>query len=276
MKSTVLHDIEHTYKAEFATYICESPDRAPATHFHKNFEMLAVLRGVCHCTVGDKSYRLTEGEAIFILPFQIHSFRVEAGAAVRCTTFHEQIILTLSQTLDGKLPRTPVFRPAPETLRFFLSRMELLFGSDSGALKRITPPAKRIKVKGLLYLVESEFLEQTELIATRGTEAVTMTVIRYVEQNFRSNITLQDVATATGYSYQYLSRAFNQALGISFKQLLNQYRIEYAFSALQDTDLPITQIAYDSGFQSLRAFHHVWQETFQRTPKQVRGDHRVL
>ena len=127
-----------------------------------------------------------------------------------------------------------------------------------------------------MNILESEFLEQTELVATRGLEAVTMSVIRFIEQNFQNDITLDDVARATGYSYQYLSKIFNRTLGISFKQLLNQYRIEYAFSILQDTDLPITQIAFDSGFQSLRTFHHVWQESFHRSPKEVRKEHREL
>jgi AraC-like DNA-binding protein len=154
--------------------------------------------------------------------------------------------------------------------------MDRLFGRDSGLIKRINPPAKRIQVKGTLYILEGEFLEQTTLVSTKGEETITMTVVRYVAEHFKQNIALSDVAKATGYNYQYLSRTFNQILGINFKSLLNQYRMEYAFAELQDTDLPISEIAYDSGFQSLRAFNHVCKEIFGRSPKELRKENRRL
>lgn len=71
---------------------------------------------------------------------------------------HEHVILKLSQFLERKVPDTQVFRPEDGIFDFFCEQMQLLFGEDSGYLKRIEPPSKRIKTKGLLYIIESEFL----------------------------------------------------------------------------------------------------------------------
>lgn len=274
MKNYANHQIEHTFSAEFSSYVCKNGKSEP--HFHKNFEVIVVIEGNCVCYVGDREYTLKSGEAIFILPFQTHNFIVNEKSSLRCTTFNENINLTLSRTLDGNIPTPPVFRPSDYALSFHLAQMDRLFGNDSGLLKRITPPAKRIQVKGTLYILEGEFLEQTTLVSTQGEEAITMTVIRYVAEHFRQDISLADVAKATGYNYQYLSRTFNKLLGINFKSLLNQYRMEYAFVQLQDTDLPISEIAFDSGFQSLRTFNHVCSEIFGNPPKDLRKENRKL
>ncbi len=278
MGSQGYHKIGHTFLAEFSSYICghEEAELTRRVHFHRNYELIVVLRGHCVCTVNKTAYHLEQGDAIFILPFQSHSFAPEADSEVRCSAFHEHIILTLSQTLNGNVPTPPIFHPSDEVFQFFTSQMQMMFGNDSGMIKRITPPAKRIKVKGVLYVIESEFLAQTELISGKGETDATMAVVTFISKNFRSNISLADAARETGYNYQYLSRTFNQILGCNFKSLLNQYRMEYAFSLLQDTELPLSQIAYESGFQSIRSFNNTCQRIFGKTPRELKLENRVL
>ena len=276
MQNIVHHQLEHTGKIEFSTYICDTFEKCPSLHFHKNFEMLLVIDGECDLTLSGHVYRLKKGEAAFILPFQIHKFSIQSNSSVRCTTFHEHLILTLSRALDGKRAKTPIFYPSRSIFDFFLYQTNVLFGSDSGLQIRIEPPSKRNKVKGLLYIIESEFLEQAELISTKGVEAVTMTVVQYITENFQQNISLKDAAQAMGYNYQYLSRTFNDIIGINFKKLLNQYRMEHAYAMLQDTDLPISRIAFESGFQSIRSFDHVCKEIFNSSPKELRKKHMII
>ncbi len=276
MKPTLVHhQTENTYISEFHSYICYSRKNS-APHFHKNFEVIVILKGSCRISVAGQEYELNEGQAAFILPFQIHSFQIIDGALVRSTTIHESLILTLARALDGSIPETPVFTPTQPTYNYFCGQIDTLFREDSGMLKRITPPAKRIKVKGILYSIESEFLEQVNLHRMKDTENITMTVLRYITDNFKNNISLHDIAQSTGYNYQYLSRTFNSMMGINFKKLLNQYRMEYAYYALQDTDQPITVIALESGFQSIRSFNKVCIDTFGCSPRELRKIERNI
>lgn len=274
-KTVIHHQTENTSYTEFHSYICTS-DNNEAPHFHKNFEIITVLKGSCYLTVSDREYHLKEGDAAFILSFLIHSFRIEDGASVRSTTLSEALILTLSLALEGHIPETPVFVPSKPTYDYFCGQLQALFGENSGMQKRITPPAKRLKVKGLLYSIEGDFIEQVTLQKINDTENVTMTVLRYVADNFKNNISLHDIAQNTGYNYQYLSRTFNGMLGINFKKLLNQYRMEHAYYALQDTNHSITEIAFNSGFQSIRSFNRVCFEIFGCSPKELRKRERRI
>ena len=48
--------------------------------------------------------------------------------------------------------------------------------------------------------------------------------------------------------------------------------MNHAYAILQDTSLPINQIAYESGFKSIRNFNQVCHEMFGKSPKEVRKD----
>ena len=276
MENKLYHQIENTNLYEFFSKVYESEkgEHEPP-HFHKNFEILTVISGKCRYCVGENEFTVCEGECIFVLPFQIHSFFLEENTSVLCTTFHEHLILSLSQTFEGKRPKDPLFRPSKEVSRFFLDQIRSLFGNDSGYIKRISPTYVRMKVKGVLYMLGSEFLAQVELTDEKRADSVVMHTVQYIAEKFKSDLSLHDVAQETGYNYQYLSRTFNKTIGINFKKLLNRFRVEYAYALLQDTDLPLGQIAFESGFQSIRSFNAVFLETFKKSPKEVRKSVKI-
>ena len=54
--------------------------------------------------------------------------------------------------------------------------------------------------------------------------------------------------------------------------MLNQYRTSYALELLRDSDLSLTEIAFESGFQSIRSFDHVFRQSLGRSPKDFRKE----
>ena len=269
------HDIENTTTYEFCTDLsAHIPENESTLHFHKNFEILLVTKGTCRCEVGSETVTLHEGEAAFIVPFQIHAFCVSEGSEVRRVTLHDHLIWSLASALEEKKPATARFVPSPLVSQFFLRQIEALFGSAPVQIRRI-PAEQRMMVKGCLYILGNEFLNQAKLLPLRSADTVMIDVVQYVSEHFKSDISLQDIAAEKGYSYHYLSRTFNKIFGIGFKTLLNQYRIEYAYFMLQDTHLPVAEIAFESGFQSIRSLDHVCKQVYGRTPSEMRKDHYI-
>lgn len=272
IQKSFYHQVENTNDSELSTHVYDYNSwEFNSPHFHKNFEILLVLKGGCRYTVGSETYDLQAGEAIFVLPFQVHCFTVDADSCVRCATFCDLLILTLAKQLDKKKLRNPVFRPSPTVSRFFLDSLNELFGPRSSHNRHI-PQTKRMKLKGCLYSIGGEVLEKTDPVTVGSTDMVVMDVVEYIANNFKNNISLHDVAESKGYNYQYLSRAFNRVFGINFKTMLNQYRTNHALTLLRDTALPLSEIAFESGFQSIRSFDHVFRESFGRSPKEFRRE----
>ena len=272
IKHSFYHQVENTNQSELSTYIYNSNSwEFNSPHFHKNFELLLVISGSCRYTVGDDTYELLEGDAIFVLPFQVHHFEVGEGASVRSLTFAGALIMTLAKQFEKKKLDCPTFRPSSATAQYFLSGMQELFGTCSEH-NIMVPNAKRMKLKGLLYGMGGEVIEQIRPVDVGGADMVVMDVIDYISDNFKHNVSMHDVAEAKGYNYQYLSRIFNRTFGINFKTMLNQYRANHAMGLLRDSHLSITEIAFESGFQSVRSFDHVFHERFGKSPKEFRKE----
>jgi len=83
---------------------------------------------------------------------------------------------------------------------------------------------------------------------------------------------LYDLSKSTGYDYSYLSRYFKKTVGISFNTYVTQFRLSNACYLLENTDEPIVQCAFESGFSSLRIFNRSFQKELHTTPTQYRND----
>lgn len=270
----VYHQIENTQTYEFVTNLLQQADATECvSHFHKNYEILSVVQGSCTCRIGDKIYQMGEGDFVLLFPFQIHACAVEANSVVRQVILHDQLIWSLASSLSGKLPQKASFQPSKAQKDFFLTELDAMFGTAKYCAKRM-PTAERMMVKGLLYMIGASFFSQAEFVTAQRADRVLSQVICYLSERFRQDLTLGEIAQACGYSYHYLSRLFNRVFGVNFKTMLNQYRLEHAHFLLQDTDLPIGRIAFESGFQSIRSFDHACRQLFGCAPKELRSRHK--
>lgn len=83
--------------------------------------------------------------------------------------------------------------------------------------------------------------------------------------------TVSELATELGVSERHLRRAMEREMGVAPAELAQTQRLLLAKRLLTDTTLPVTQIAFASGFQSLRRFHAVFQERYRMPPGALRA-----
>ena len=81
------------------------------------------------------------------------------------------------------------------------------------------------------------------------------------------------LARELGVGGRQLRRAMERELGVSPVELAQTHRLLLAKCLLTDTRLPVTRVAYSSGFQSLRRFNSVFRERYRMSPSALRrGD----
>lgn len=81
---------------------------------------------------------------------------------------------------------------------------------------------------------------------------------------------VSDLAAEFGVSERHLRRAIERSTGVSPLALAQTHRLLLAKQLLMDTSLSVTQIAYASGFQSLRRFNSVFRERYRLSPTALR------
>lgn len=83
-------------------------------------------------------------------------------------------------------------------------------------------------------------------------------------------VPLRDVAKEVGMSYFHFSRAFKQSMGMTPTNYIAERRIERAKKLMQETDLPISEIALRSGFSSQSHFTTSFRRLVRVTPRSFR------
>lgn len=80
------------------------------------------------------------------------------------------------------------------------------------------------------------------------------------------------LAEVSGVSEAHFARSFKQAFGLPPHRYLLTRRIEKATALLRDTDLPITDIAFQTGWSSLGTFGRIFRDITGKAPGEFR-DH---
>ena len=79
------------------------------------------------------------------------------------------------------------------------------------------------------------------------------------------------LAEVSGVSEAHFARSFKQAFGLPPHRYLLTRRIERAVALLRDTDLPITDIAFETGWNSLGTFGRIFRDITGQSPSGLRA-----
>jgi AraC-like DNA-binding protein len=93
-------------------------------------------------------------------------------------------------------------------------------------------------------------------------------ILRYLYDNVDKQLTLKSVSQRFNIAERSLSRLFQNILSISFLQYLKQVRMVKAVELMLQTDLTLSQIAYDTGYQSISAFSNTFQQLANMRPSE--------
>ena len=224
-------------------------------HFHKNFEILYVIEGAIECTINNKTDVIREGEFCMCLSNEIHSGHTVGDTKFWAFIFSEDFVHSFAKLAKGKEGDEIKFT-CRESVRKYIE--DVFLNNDE---------QEHISQKACLYALTGEYLSCVKLIDKKKAKSETMTeIVDYISQNYMNNITLSDVAEILNYDYHYVSRLFHQLFNMSFKNFLNIYRLERAVEMMKNGEQKLLNIAYESGFQSIRTFNSCFKNYFGTNP----------
>lgn len=94
--------------------------------------------------------------------------------------------------------------------------------------------------------------------------------IIYLNQHYRSNITLEESAKKLSLSPNYFGQLFKAEVGMTFHQYLNSLRLKFACDLLSTSTLTVKEIAFSAGYNSLEYFMYIFKKHLSMTPVQYR------
>ncbi|WP_162012084.1 GH39 family glycosyl hydrolase [Streptococcus sp. S784/96/1] len=94
----------------------------------------------------------------------------------------------------------------------------------------------------------------------------------YIDVNFEKELTLTNLAQRIFVSEQYLSKIFKEEIGIGVSEYIIKRRLEKVRRYLTETELPITDIAFESGFSNINSFNRLFKKYQGVTPSVYRNE----
>ena len=143
------------------------------------------------------------------------------------------------------------------------------FGSKPARCK----PAHTKQQFGLLVFFAKQLstLSNQLCIEQKSEEPAVITRARqFIAENKGKPITLATVAQASGASMFHFCKLFRATTGVKFTEYVARSRVEDARELLCNRRLRMCEVAYESGFQSLTAFHRAFQRILGQSPTDYR------
>lgn len=243
-------------------------------HYHNSHEIIIVQRGTLKVLIDRVPKEINANDILVFgqsLPHGIIDFSADIAG----------IILHISYELLSS-----VITAIPDSVSDmqFMEKLQYgyLFQSQSLAKKTVLLCKKIAKSDGFLklshlFLLLNSLSQHTpyELLTTNqdnhqekkfAYETPVERTFRFLYAHFQENLTLDAIADYANSNASALCRSFKQASGYTIFQFINRLRIEKACSLLAVTDLNITQIAYQVGFNSLAHFHTQFKKITNTLP----------
>jgi AraC family transcriptional regulator, regulatory protein of adaptative response / methylated-DNA-[protein]-cysteine methyltransferase len=110
--------------------------------------------------------------------------------------------------------------------------------------------------------------------AWKGSRTTVERAVRLINAGALDEAPVEELAARLGVGARHLSRLFDKHLGASPGQIARTARVQRAKRLLDDTKLPMTEIASRAGFRSLRRFNAVFAEVYRRPPTEIRRAQR--
>ncbi len=116
----------------------------------------------------------------------------------------------------------------------------------------------------------AEIVNKTAETEGSGKERIFDMVERYLEEHFREDIVIKDIAAAMYTSPGYLGAIFTKEKGMSIKDYIHTMRMNEAERLMKSTDKTISDIAYEVGYNNYNHFYTQFERRFGMTPAAYR------
>lgn len=106
--------------------------------------------------------------------------------------------------------------------------------------------------------------------AWQGTSATVSRALRLIDQGELDTISVDELAGKLGVGDRHLRRLFLEHIGAAPLAVAQTRRVQLAKRLLDETVLPISDVAFGAGFSSVRRFNDAMKRTYKRTPRELR------
>lgn len=261
------------FPLEFHHVTSSHPQYTMPYHWHLEFEIIRILQGEFSFSLEEQEHTAVQDSFILIPAGLLHA-GIPRDCIYECIVFNINMLVNdtdscrklIKQISDHQFDFQTYFDASYKDMH---QNIWTLF--DTLACRK---PAYQMIAQGCLYqlfgtLISEHYYNENPSQTPKDHNRIIQIkhVLEFIENHYATSITLNQLSKCVGMSPKYFCRFFQEMTHRTPIDYLNYYRIERACYQLVTTDFPITEVAFNSGFNDLSYFIKTFKKYKGTTPK---------
>jgi AraC-like DNA-binding protein len=233
---------------------------SPRPHIHPHLELIYLTEGSSYANADNTSFLLEAGDLFLSFPNQIHFYHVQIPLRGYMLIFSPDLFSDFESIFQDQIPIGSVLK-APQLPSDIEKRLAKIVATAQSDLL-----FDSVSAKGNLLTLLADILSQMQMTESPANQGTIKNLLTYCVENYTEPLTLDMVSEQLHMSKYYICHIFKERMGIGFAMFINQLRIAHACNLLEK-NCNITDVAYSSGFSSIRTFNRVFFKSMGMTPR---------
>lgn len=264
----------------FSTYHIENGGQSfqIPVHWHDELEIIYVKSGFLTVNISGENYIGKPGDAFVVSPGNLHFMGSQTGTVDYFTFLFplKYIAFRSDDMLDDKLieplnsGHLMISPEIKDTVKEQCEQLARVYAAEID--KSESKITNQIKKKIILLQFIHELWKKGFIVEndTTGRNTVEKEMVSYIQQNYTGKILLREFGEQFHLSEKYISRYFKEHFHITLSQYVTYLRLEHAKQMLQETDISVTEVAMQSGYQNISYFIRSFKKTYGVSPLKYR------
>ena len=265
---------------EISQQIYNSAYAMHSAHSHSYYELYYLMNGSCNMFIHDNTYRMEAGTILFIPDNVLHKTTYLNNA------YHERLYIEFTDDYISDLIDILGFEQFKDTFYMhffsipdnhrheFLSIFSVLINERQNS-NALSPCVYKNYLQNLLILLcrycDNKPASPASLVDTVSIADVSVQkAMNYIMLNYNKDITLDEIADMLHLNPSYFSKKFKAVNGFGSNESLNTIRINHSEQLLLETDMSITEIALECGYDNSNYFGDAFKHLNHLSPTQFR------
>ena len=247
-------------------------------HWHDELEIIYVKSGFLTVNISGENYIGKPGDAFVVSPGNLHFMGSQTGTVDYFTFLFplKYIAFRTDDMLDDKLieplnsGHLMISPEIKDTVKEQCEQLARVYAAeiDKSESKITSQIRKKIVLLQFIHeLWKKGFIVEND---TTGRNTVEKEMVSYIQQNYTGKILLRKFGEQFHLSEKYISRYFKEHFHITLSQYVTYLRLEHAKQMLQETDISVTEVAMQSGYQNISYFIRSFKKTYGVSPLKYR------
>lgn len=260
----------------------DSREIAVPWHWHEEVEFSLVRQGALRVHLAGRSFEFAAGEGFFLNANVLHSMEpASRGEAVLWDSHmvHPMLLGAYSKSVFDSKYIAPIlndkrmelisFREQNDDQRQVLSLLRRVADAQESEFAEFETRNLFSEVWLCLLREQRELGRRAALTKPVSQERIQQ-MLAYINANYQQKLTLEEIAASAIISKRECLRCFQSCIGKTPFEYLMDYRVQMAERLLHAGDLPVTEIAVQTGFSNSAYFSKVFRALRGMSPSQYR------